>query len=277
VGQNPLRYKPAVKFPPVIGTVVTHLPSQDGYHRERLEIIKTCLNSMRGNAGRYLPILVWDNGSCTALLDWLTTEYLPDWLVISQNVGKNSARTSILRMFPFETVVCMSDDDIYYYPDWLNPQIDLLETFPDVGAVTGYPVRSSFNWGNKSTLAWAEAHAKVSYGRFIPDEWEADFCRSVGRSLSKHGEVVGNTQDAIIDYRGYRAYATSHHCQFIAQAGRLEGILDWNGVSVGDETNFDMTIDELGYLRLATLDRLTRHMGNHLDERLKQDIEVMYG
>ena len=69
VGHNPNLSKSGAALPGMVAVVVTHLPNMQGYHAERMPIIQTCLSSLRANAGIDLPVLVWDNGSCEALID----------------------------------------------------------------------------------------------------------------------------------------------------------------------------------------------------------------
>lgn len=271
-GHNPNSDKGANQFMPIILTVVTHLPNTIGFHAQRMEVVQTCLTSMRDNAGRETTVMVWDNGSCEELRDWLQFEYKPDMLMLAQNVGKTAARTSLLKMCPSGSVVGYSDDDILFYPDWLRPQLDLLSIFPGVACVTGYPVRTAFRWGVKNTLAWARRDAKLERGEFIPREWEDDFCVSIGRDPEWHKENTKDDIDYRIEYQGVKAYATSHHCQFIGHQEILVKAMRYDGLAMGDEKPLDIMLDNLG-LRLATTERLTRHIGNMIDDNLREEIK----
>lgn len=278
IGQNPNKGRMATAMPDVVGFVITHLPNTEGYHSERLEVVQTCLETMRANAGIDLPMCIWDNGSGEELRDWLQAEYRPEYLIFSPNIGKSSARTAAVRMFPAETVVCVSDDDILYLPDWYAPQKALLDGFPNVGVVSGYPVRTQFRWGIESTLKWAREHARCQIGRFIPDAWEIDFCRSIGRDPVWHlEEYTAKDRDLLIEYDGLEAYGTAHHCQFIAESGRIEFLVEWVAEAVPDEKLFDKAVDNQGYLRLTTTERLVRHMGNVIDAEMRAAIEQARG
>lgn len=262
---NPLRGAKATALPPVIGCVITHLPFFSGYHRDRMDVVKTCLITMRERAEIPLPIYVWDNDSHPHFREWLLDEYKPEYLTLSPNIGKASARSSIARTFPPSTVLCISDDDVYYYPGWLKPQMELLQGFPNVGVVSACPVRTQFRWGIKSTLAWAEKNAILKSGRFISEEYDRDFCISIGRDYKFHLQSSKKDLDYLIEYNGLKAYATAHHFQFIALAGRIEYIVQWDGEAISDERKFDRAIDEEGYLRLTTVERYTRHIGNVME------------
>ena len=263
IGSNPLRDSQAQPLEKVFFVVVTHLPNQNGYHAKRLKVIQTCLETMRRTGVRH-EVLVWDNGSTKALRRWLQEEYKPDLLMLSANIGKTAARTSAIRMLPPGSIVCYSDDDMYFEDGWLEPQLELLQHFPNVACVTGYPVRTASRWGCENTKIWAQGYAKVDIGKFIPREWEDDFARSIGRDPLWHVEYTRDDMDWRVTYQGKQAYCTSHHCQFVAYASRILPALRYDGMAMGDEKIFDVALDKIG-LRLATTQRLARHIGNVLD------------
>lgn len=271
VGQNPNRIASAKSYRPLIFAIVTHLPNFLGYHSQRMAVVQTCIRSMTANADREHTLIIWDNGSCRELKDWIRDAAKPDVFIESFNIGKTAARSSIARMIPPDHTVCYSDDDMYFTPGWLAPQLDLLEHFPNVAAVTGYPVRTAFRWGVDKTVKWAKKNAEVEYGRFIPEAWERDFCDSIGREWSLHKENSAGDKDVRITYNGVQAYATAHHCQFIAPSETLAKVAAWDGKAMGDEKVLDVALDKQG-LRLATTERLTRHIGNVLDNKLMDEI-----
>jgi glycosyltransferase involved in cell wall biosynthesis len=219
---------------------------------------------MRKHAGwDGFEVYVWDNGSCGRLRSWLEKEYRPDYLTLSQNVGKSNARKAIFSSFPPETIIAMSDDDIFFYPDWLQKEIAILRHF-DAVQVTGYPVRTSFRWGCEKTIERAKSKGQVHIGRFLPENWENDFAVSIGRDPAWHKSYSANDLDYRWTYKGMQAYCTSHHCQFVAEAGRILPALSWSPYAMADEKPFDIAVDEIG-LRLATVERLSRHIGNVID------------
>lgn len=270
-GINPNRHNPPDGYAPYIASAVVHLPNFEGYHEQRFEVVKTSLETMRANAGVKCQTLVWDNGSCPEFRDWLMSEYKPDHVRLGANVGLSSGRAGIVRMLPPTTIVAVADDDMYYYPNWFKAQVELMGKFPNVGQVSGYPVRTQMRWGNKETIRWANRTAKVEYGKFIPDEWDKDFCTSIGRDYDWHlAYTLGNgDRDIRITYQGVKAYAFAHHCQFICEAGKLAPLMRFTNEAMSDDKIFDNAVDATGMLRLTTVERVTRHIGNVLDADLK--------
>lgn len=255
--------------------VVTHLPNTYGYHKDRLAVIKTCLLTMTQGAKLPYSLIISDNGSVPELLEWMKT-LNPFMLISSPNIGKAMQRKCVAQMLPPETILCYSDDDILFMDNWLAPQIDLLKHFPNVASVSGYPVRTSFRWGNTNTRKWAEKKATLEKGRFIPSEWEADFAVSIGRNVNDHVASTKTDMDFRIDYLGKQAYATSHHCQQIGYAGVINRALNYESAAMNEERSFDERLDKLG-LRLATIDRHVRHIGNVIDESIQKEAVRLIG
>lgn len=256
-------------YAPYIASAIVYLPNFEGYHKDRFEVVKTSLLTMRENAGLDCQIMIWDNDSCPEFRDWLLNEYKPDSAILSANVGKSIARAGLLRMVPPSTIMGVADDDMYYYPNWFKAQMEVLHYFPNVGQVSGYPVRTQFRWGNNNTKAWGRSHAKYETGRFIPEEWDRDFCTSIGRDYKWHLEYTKADLDHRITYREMSAYAVAHHCQFICEAGKIVPFTRFDRDAMADEKPFDNAVDAAGLLRLTTVERYVRHIGNVLDDELK--------
>jgi hypothetical protein len=274
IGQNPLRYKSSPStFKDIVFVVVTHLPCEDptGYHKDRMDVVKTCLQTMRWGAHRDHTFMVWDNNSKSEFRDWLQHIFEPDILVMSGNIGKTNARAAAINMLPMSSVVCYSDDDMLYYDNWLKPQLELLNHFPNVAAVSGYPLRIMFRWGVENTVKWAHENGKLERGRFMPKEWEVDYCESVGKNYDFHIQDTLKDVDYRVTYNGKQAYTTAHHCQFIGYAVKLAQVNQFDDRAMNDEKPFDIALDQVG-LRLATTQRLVRHIGNVLDEKIRQDV-----
>jgi len=270
-GNNPLRTKRVPSYAPVVLAVITHLPDLKDYHKDRLNVVKCCLETMRANAGAdNFQVLVWDNGSCDKLTHWLKRSYQPDFLITGPNLGKTTARTSILRMLPDKTIVGVSDDDMFYYPDWLKAHLEVMTVYPNVGTVSGWPVRTQHRFHNGFTITWAKRAAKLEYGHFISKQEDLDFCTSIGRDYGYQVKTTTKDMDAKITFRGVEVYGTGHHCQFLGRAGTLAPLDEFSTEAMRSERYFENKVDQAGLLRLTTYKRYTRHIGNVLDPELEE-------
>ena len=269
-GMNPNRHANVNGYAPIVLAAITHLPELNGYHEHRLDVIKCCLETMRDNTEVDHQILVWDNGSTAALTHWLKRSYQPDYLITGPNIGKWNARASITRMLPEDTILGVTDDDMYFYPGWLEAHLEVFNKYPRVGTVSGCPVRTQFRFHNTSTIEWGKRFAQIEAGRFISEDLERDFCTSIGRDYEKHKQGTANEMDIRLRFAGLEVYATGHHCQFVGRAGILAEHTVFSNEAMPSERPFEQSLDINGLLRLTTVERYTQHIGNILDERLEE-------
>lgn len=216
---------------------------------------------MTQNAQTSHSLLVWDNESHPDVRAWIRNEVKPDVYVESINIGKPSAVRAITGMLPADTIVNISDDDMLYHPNWLQPQIELLENYPNVAAVTGYVVRTAFRWGTENTKAWAKTQGILKSGKILSEESEREFSASIGRDYALHKNLTLDDYDYFATYNGFPAFLTAHHCQVLGRAGTLAKAAQYNDLAMGEEKSFDIALDKLG-LRLGTTERLVKHVGN---------------
>ncbi len=263
--------------------MITYLPHQLGYFADKFEIIRAALGSMIANTEPENDILVFDNGSSAALTDYLNLlleEGSIRYLVLTdENIGKIAALRMLTGMAPGDYIAC-ADDDILFYPGWLPAHMRIFEAFPQAGMVSGVPVR------NAATYALDALHAvetsgrnryRLKRGRFIPDEWEIDWCISTGRDPQQHLQAQAGREDLQLEASEVRALAGANHFQFLASKQSLLKALpkEWSGRLMGEMVEMDENLDRLGYLRLSTTDRYTRHIGNVLTQTIREDIQRM--
>lgn len=270
IGINPARnrvttYRPAR----VTVAVLVYVPYMEGYFRHRLDVLKLCLGSLVKNTQEPYDLLVFDNGSCDEVKSFLheifdsgAIQYL---LTSSENIGKIGALKILFRAAPGE-VIAYSDDDIFFYPGWLSEHLKLLDSFPNVGMVSGCAVRTLFDHGTKSNLRLADSDPEVRLirGQQIPETWEHEWAESYGRDPEAHLEAIRSMEDMVIERRGVRGFAIANHNQFLTPKLVISEHLppDWSGRLMGEMNELDNAIDEGGYLRLSTIERTTKHMGN---------------
>jgi glycosyltransferase involved in cell wall biosynthesis len=270
VGVNPARdrrtpYRPAN----ITLAVLVHIPALAGYHQYRLDILKLCLGSLIHNTPGPYDLLVFDNRSCEAVRDYLISlreRGLIQYLILAgENIGKIGAFRVMFRAAPGE-LVAYSDDDVFFYPGWLQAHLRILERFPRVGVVSGTPLRGRFDQPIRSNMAFAEENedAWIDKGKFIPDEWEIDFAATTGRDPEHWLEESRGREEIRLHYRNEVVYATANHFQFLALREAIVRALpeEWSGRLMREMRQLDEAVDELGYLRLTTLERSVRHMGN---------------
>jgi hypothetical protein len=274
IGINPARnrvtdYRPAR----VTVAVLTYIPMLGGYFQGRLDVLKLCLASIVRHTEPPYDLLVFDNASCAEVKQYLrelveagTVRYL---ITSTENVGKLGALRLIFGAAPGE-VVAYCDDDTFFYPGWLPAHLALLDAFPRVGMVSGSAWKAQFDHGIRSNLRLPEADrtVRLTYGQFIPEEWELDYALTLGRDPEEHLARVRDVQDIVIEGHGVRAFAAASHNQFVAPKAAMAHCLEgeWTGRLMGGMNELDNAVDDAGHLRLATFVRKVKNMGGTLTE-----------
>ena len=260
-------------LPPALPVVcvLTHLPNKQGYHAERWDIVMSSLTLARQNAGVDHHLVVWDNGSAPEFLEWLM-EFKPDSLILSKNVGVMNAMHSIMRMY-VDCVVSWCNDDLIYYPNWLQPQVDILKHFPNAASVTGCVTRFYSGRADDNTLKWARDNAKLSKVD-TPMEWDIQHGESIGKKNVANMYVGAKVPQ--IEYNGVKALVGGNHCQMTVRPVKiLPHIGNTNLYMHPLFQTIDMGVNDAGDLRLMTTERLTRHIGNVMSDEDRKEIDEL--
>ncbi len=269
LGQNPVKVARPPLPPPqeVTVVVVSFIPYLSGYFERSLEVLQISLESLWANTRVPFDLLVFDNASCPEVRDYLLREHRAgriQYLVLSEkNVGIPGAWNFAFQAAPGK-YVAFADYDIYFYPGWLEAHLEVLRTFPNVGMVTGTPIRPPVEISS-STLAWAEADPEATLERGVLQAWE-DYrahVLSLGFSEEEAERTYRESEDIRLRYRGQEVFVGAGHFQFVAPKAVLQEVLPLPlRHAMGDERELDRRINAKGYLRLCLPRRYVQHIGN---------------
>ena len=270
-GQNPAKFvNQVVKPERITVALLNYIPFISGFYAEALDVLKVSLESMRNDPGLPFDLLVFDNGSCPEVRDFLVAEKEAgriQYLLLSEkNLGKGGAWNIMLAGAPGE-IISYTDSDVLFYPKWLASSVELLETFPNVGMVTGRPFRTNPDF-HSSTRNWATASkdATIETGTFIPWETFWEFNRSLGQDEAENRKIYTETQDWKISYKGRTAMAGASHWQFTAFKSTLGRFIPFDmDKPMGQVKQLDLRMNEEGLLRLMLSDPLTMNLSNTTD------------
>ncbi len=268
LGQNPAKFVTEVRRPErITAAVLSYVPFLSGFYAEALEVLQACMLSLHNAAGLPFDLMVFDNGSCNEVRDYLLKEkaaHRIQYLILSdRNVGKGGAWNVILAGAPGE-IIAYSDSDVLFSPGWLSRSIEILEKFPNVGMVTARPFRTPpllF----ENTLRWAREHAHAEEGQFIPWDTFLEFNLSLGQTEEENRRVYADTRDWRIEYEGVTAFAGASHWQFTAYKSRLQAFLPFDmDRPMGQVRELDRLMNDAGLLRLMVSEPLVMNMSNTL-------------
>lgn len=293
-GQNPAKFvKDVAKPERITVALLNYIPFLSGFYAETLDVLKVSLESMRKDAGLPFDLMVFDNGSCAEVRDFLVKEKEEgriQYLILSEkNMGKGGAWNVMLAGAPGE-IIAYTDSDVLFSPQWLSRSVEILETFPNVGMVTARPFRTPPEFF-ESTLKWAKENAKLEEGQFIPWETFLEFNLSLGQTEEENRKVYAETRDwkITMSLRGAErrsnlllneetasqktlaatseivAFAGASHWQFTAYKSTLGQFLPFDmDKPMGQVRQLDKRMNDAGLLRLMVSDPLAMNMSNTL-------------
>jgi glycosyltransferase involved in cell wall biosynthesis len=280
-GMNPSRGK-VLDFKPARTTVavLVYAPNAMGYFQERFDVTRLTIESILKNTHEPFDLLVFDNGSCDEMVNYLQSRYNAgeiDYLILSKkNIGKLNALNMIFRTAPGE-IVAYSDDDVFHLPGWLKEHLKIIDTYPNVGAVTGFYIRQRVAMSSESTLKFVnQPGIETHRGLLMPRKWEEEYIVNSGRTWERYQSEVEGIEDIIVSYRGLEAWVSAHHFQMVCpKAVVLDVLVDmlpegWSDQLMGRMVEMDDLMDAKGYLRFCTREQTVRLMGNAISDEVAE-------
>lgn len=275
IGQNPAKFAKEVEKPErVTVAVLNYIPFLSGFYAEMMDVLKVCLNSLYQNTTAAHDLLVFDNGSCKEVQDYLLAEHLAgriQFLFLSQkNLGKGGAWDIIFPAAPGE-IIAYTDSDALFSPGWLEASLKILETFPNTGMVTSRPFRTREPLIT-STLEWAKTNpeATLQEGQLLPWETFLEFNLSLGADEAEIRQSYQDTRDYRITYHGVTAQAGASHWQFVARKDVLLKFIPFEmNRPMGQVLKLDEAVNQSGLLRLMTAEPYVMNMSNTVPAHLR--------
>ncbi len=272
VGQNPIKAVESIKPPACVTVVIiSYTPFLTGYYEHSLDIFKLCLDSLFANTEEDYDLLVFDNGSCAEVRDYLLKDQqqgrIQYLLMSDRNLGKPAAWNIALAAAPGE-FVAYSDSDVIFYSGWLTASLKALKDFPQAGMITAMPILTPEKY-SKQTIGWAKRQRGLQMERGQLLTWQ-DFwrhARSLGDSEEKARQFYETNPAVRINVKGKHYFAGAAHFQFMASKSALMKVLPIPAERpMGRVRLLDDAMDKAGYLRLCTEHWFVQHLGNQMPQ-----------
>lgn len=284
VGQNPSKMLSVPAYSPKkLGVaVLSHIPSHGGYYSEALEIVEIQIASLHKATSEF-DLLLFDNGSCrevqTELARWHAQGDI-HYLFLSQyNLGKTGAMNWILASMPNE-LVCFTDCDVLFRPGWIEKTEEIFDSFESAGIVTAQPCLHDILQGKgRAHLALADHPFYRSFDRLLQPEAVVEYGRGIDLGQAEVAGLQARPVRFVENRRtGVAAVVGASHMQFVIRKDSARRILPLPvslGLNREEDRKFNFAIDQLDQVHLSTPIPYVYHMGNHLDDYTRAEIEKL--
>jgi hypothetical protein len=172
-------------------------------------------------------------------------------------------------------IIAYCDDDVFFLPGWLERHLEVIDTYPNVGAVTGMYIKPHMKEGISSTLKFAESpDVQAEHGMLVEKELEQHYIDQTGRTWEKYQDEIAGLEDVRLTYKGVQTFISAGHYQFAAKKATILQALPsvWTGNLMGQMRELDVAIDQLGLLRLCTTPPTLRLLGNLIDQTAAEEL-----
>jgi hypothetical protein len=274
LGQNPLRRQRRRQPARISVVTVSHIPFLAGYFAQSLDVLKLMLASLRANTDAPYDLLVMDNASCREVRDFLLEQHgrgVIQYLFLSgENLGK---LWEVMFGAAQGEYIAYADGDTYFHPGWLSASLQVLETFPNVGLVSGLPCRHRSRSYNSNTFSWARETPGVELeeGDLLPQAWIADYSEGIGLEVDEYVARHKEKADCRLRYRNVTAYTGTCTNQFLGRRRVLQAHApapsEW---VMHQDSALHASLNDAGYLMLATDGLYVHHLGNVLNARWRE-------
>jgi glycosyltransferase involved in cell wall biosynthesis len=285
-GRNPAKSGLEAYTPKELGVaLILYIPSQDGYFANALEIFKMQIASLKAATSQPYDLLVFDNGSCHAVVNALQELYKAGeitWLVLSRhNIGKAGAWNWVFASLS-NLYIAYADADVLFRPGWLEASQEILKAFPQAGMVSAQPNFYDVMDGKGQAQRALENNPDYQAGPYQPSiEAIDEYCLGIGATpeLAErfHQQPLPGIQHLPTETQ---AVLGASHMQFIIPRSIARQVIPLPATKAllrAETMSLDSKIDQLGFLHLSTRQPYVFHMGNTLNERLLAEFQQITG
>ena len=282
-GQNPLKWiNDNENAKDITVITIVHIPELSGFWENSLDSLKMCLESLVKNTEEPFDLMVWDNGSCDKVKQFLMQSHnngtIHSLYFSKYNLRKIGALNHLFNLAPGK-YISYADSDVFFKEKWLTESLKVLNTFPEAGMVSCIPTIDKTEEFYESTFEGIQKAKDITIDKgsnLIPKRYVEAHRLSIGKTEFDYFEPIQNRQDIKISRGDTSAFVCAQDFQFTTKRDVIRKILplDINSDDLFYDPIyspvFESKINSLGYWRISTAQYLIHHIGNNLDNLDKE-------
>jgi hypothetical protein len=277
IGYNPHKDKQTSKSDYLHQIVIpVYIPNHKGYFKDSLTILKICLESLFVTSHNKTYITIVNNGSCKEVTNYLNELFLNEQIheiVTTTNIGKLNAILKGIIGHNF-SLITIADSDVMFLNDWQKATYSVFESFPKTGAVCPTPSSRSLRT-HTANIYWDMFFSKhLLFSKIENHKALKMFGESVGNpdfynkvQLQKYLTVTNKNQKAVI---GAGHFAATYRGDIFENIN-----IKYSNYKLGGDSEnkiLDIPVVKKGFWRLSTVNNYAYHMGNTLEDWMKDEV-----
>lgn len=270
IGQNPSKQQVFLNENFTHQVIIpVHLPNEEGYFKDGLQILKLCLESLIITTHNKTFITVVCNDCSVKVKEYISFLYIQNnihEIIFTNGIGKINA---VLKGLAGQNcpLVTISDADVLFLNGWQAATYDIFEAFPKAGAVCTTP----------SSKVLKQSTANIFFDYFFSGKMVMEPVLNPD-AMRKFAESIGNENFYKNIHLQYNLVITRNNCKAVVGAGHFvatykrvifknpKAMYSMSKMGKDLKEYFDEPVLNHGYYRLSTIDNFTYHLGNVKEE-----------
>ena len=256
-----------------------YVPNEKDYYKDSFSVFEMCLKSVNKTANSKIAVSVVSNGTCQTvnkrLLKFYEQGLINELIIEKDEIGKLNCILKVLRTSN-ERFLTVTDADVLFLNDWEDEVMKIFEAFPKASAVSPMPVFRTQNHYTSNIIFDYFFSKKIKFSEVKNPEALTKFAKSIGWEWldDKWKDVIMTIDDS--DNK-LKAVVGCNHCTVTYKREIFKSIPSYNSKYKlgGDSEGVYLDQPSMYYdgYRLATYDNYAYHLGNKLEDWMRETFE----
>jgi hypothetical protein len=264
--------------------IPVYIPNFEGYFEQSFETFKLCLESLLLTIHPKSRVTLYNNNSHPLVKEYIDAKYKESEFIdqvfhSKENLGKINAILAAVKG-NLEPLITISDSDVFFKQNWQKAMEDLMIEFPEVGMICPVPNSKALTQFAKNNWYYGLFKGKLKYEKVRDPQAMIRFDDSLGnaKSLLKpiHLErymVITNKSNTAKAVMGAGHFVATLRREVFDKGTNQPAFIKIVG---GVESKFiDSPNEDLGFLRISTLENYAFHLGNSVEDWMHEEFNLL--
>lgn len=275
-GVNPEKFKGEKNTAYLHRVIIpVYIPNiEESYYTESLSVLDYCLNSVIQTINPQTTAITLINNNSTILINKVLEKHLPyidKKVTYNDNKGKVYAVLSEARA-SYEPFITIADADILFLSGWEHAVFEIFNNFSKAGVVAPLPTPNLAFSNNFSVFFNHYLTNKIFYNKVVSDDDCELYLKGLGNSAilnrnnrkyswkEKQYFLKNNQVTAVL---GSGHFIATYRKEIFNYNKSFPELKFFNGY---EDAFIDIVADKLGWYRLSTVKTFAYHIGNKMDD-----------